>query len=544
VGSDWEVLVALSRFLFCACLLASWSAGAGTSALFPRPASNSNRFQAALSPGAAPPLCSGDYAEDLGTLSPAARDYDRQPQGQYTFCVRNTATYECVSYSADGNLKKTRRKAVAHGTAFAYRNLNGETLLLTNQHVAEWPAVTDEDHPVGDVPMGCKRVSDSLKIVDNESDAYERDDIPLTHVVADPKLDVAVLKAHADLPVLPWKIGRSASLRERDVVDVRGFPLGAFKATNVGKVISAYDHDDDRDWNHDDFVIDALLSPGNSGSPVLAVSCKTGEFELVGIYHAGYTGGSALNVVVAIDQVRDLMTSLKRAPHLDASPALDAKARAALLGTLPPYVEPFFAFGFLTAMVRARPDGALVFEVFNREFPIKAFPVLVLEDLAPKEGDGFGSLGRVWWGNRQGLKAYARSELDGETQAQVGRILEALRKDALNEFSYLVAWRAPTHSREEFDRVARLEHALKKNVSARQDLTQMASDLAERLAPHGSEFGAPVAEAFAPLVPLPIAAIERTAVSPLPLSPAGALKNLPAPIGSTPNATVVATPQR
>ena len=50
------------------------------------------------------------------------------------------------------------------------------------------------------------------------------------------------------------------ALRERNVVDVRGFPLGAFKATNLGTVISTYDHDDYKEWDHDDFVIDALLT--------------------------------------------------------------------------------------------------------------------------------------------------------------------------------------------------------------------------------------------------------------------------------------------
>ena len=35
---------------------------------------------------------------------------------------------------------------------------------------------------------------------------------------------------------------------------------------------SEHDHDDYGEWDHDDFVVDALLSAGNSGSPVLAVS--------------------------------------------------------------------------------------------------------------------------------------------------------------------------------------------------------------------------------------------------------------------------------
>src|SRR5262249_57215238 len=124
----------------------------------------------------------------------------------------------------------------------------------------------------------------------------------------------------------PWRVGRSAAIATRDVVEVKGFPLGAFQATNVGNVISPYDHDDQGEWNHDDFVIDALLSSGGSGSPVLAVSCKTGEFELVGIFHARYARASALNMVIAIDQVRDLLTTLKRSPRPPPT-ELDSTAR-------------------------------------------------------------------------------------------------------------------------------------------------------------------------------------------------------------------------
>ncbi len=331
-----------------------------------------------------PAYCAGEYAEDLSALAPRARQLEQQIPA-YTFCIRTVATYECPSYGADGNLTRKRRKVSAHGTGFAFRQQSGETFLLTNQHVAEWPAVTDDEHTVEDVPAGCKRVSDSLKIVDSSSDSYERDDVPLTRVVADPQLDLAVLKTKGTLPVMPWKIGHSAGLKERAVVDVRGFPLGVFKATNVGNVISAYDHDGYHDWDHDDFVIDALLSTGNSGSPVFAVSCKTGEFELVGVYHAGYTRGSALNVVVGIDQARDLMTTFKRSPRPSAEAAtqLDQSARALLTAAGQQTLEPLFPFGAVTAAVRTRRDGTLFYELLNRDFPLRAYPTLVLEDPGP-----------------------------------------------------------------------------------------------------------------------------------------------------------------
>jgi hypothetical protein len=448
--------------------------------------------------------CSGDYANDFNALSAKAQAFDEQPQAPYTFCVRTIAVYECPSYGPDGNLRKVRNRVFAHGTAFAYRQQNGETLLLTNQHVAEWPAVTDEDHPVDTVPIGCKRVSDSLKIVDNDKDDYEQDDIPLTRVVTDTQLDIAVVKAKTLLAVMPWRLGRSALVRERNVVDVRGFPLGAFKATNVGKVVSAYDHDEYKEWDHDDFVVDALLSQGNSGSPVFAISCKTGEFELVGVYHAGYSRGAALNVVIGIDQVRDLMNSLKRTTrgHADGQP-LDAATRAQLASQARGFFEPFFPFANLPAAVRVRSDGALLFEVLSPDFPFKSYAAMVLEDLPPSTPDSFGDLGRVWMGGRQGLKAYVKAELDGDTQAQVLKVLDALRRDALADFNSRIADANARSSRERFEQSARLERTVRKVASGRADLGQTVLDLAEHLAPGAAEPGSTLAEVMALPGPAP-----------------------------------------
>lgn len=488
------------------------------------PASDPLSWKEALSANAAP-YCTGEYADDFAALSPAARAYDERSDKQYTYCVRTTATYECLSYGADGNLKRERRRAVAHGTAFAYRKLNGDTLLLTNEHVAEWPAVTDADHPVDGVPRGCKRVSDSLKIVDDESDAYDRDDIPLSRVVVDPQLDIAVLKSRTPLNIMPWRVGRSAGLRERNVVQVRGFPLGAFKATSVGKVISAYDHDDDKDWDHDDFVVDALLSPGNSGSPVFAVSCKTGEFELVGVYHAGYTGGSALNVVIDVDQLRDLMFTLKRRPRAKSeSAALDAKSRAELFGLASQTPEPFFPFGGQVAVVHPRPDGGLFFELMPKEFPLQTVPLVVIEDLPPEGPTEFGVLGRVWFGSAQGLKGYARSSLDSDAQAQLQHVLDGMRHDALAAFHYATAARSGDSSRQQFDEMSRRERTVRKAMSARGDLDQAMSDLSDRFAPHAAQEGLQLAEVYAAPPPQPLAASTSPGgpVGGLPLGPPAA----------------------
>jgi serine protease Do len=445
---------------------------------------------------AAAALCTGPYADDFAALSAQAREYDRHPEAAFSYCARNTAVYECLSYGPDGAVRKQRKKVVLHGTAFAYRRQGADTLLLTNDHVASWPSVTDPQHAVTDVPSGCKKVSEALALVDDEHDSYARDDIPLSRVVTDPQLDVAVLKARADLHVMSWKIGHSAALHERDLVEVRGFPLGAFRATNLGKVISAHDHDDYGDWDHDDFVVDALLSSGNSGSPVLAISCATGEYELVGIFHAGYTAGSALNVVVGIDQVRDLMTTLKRSPrsHDDVPTTADGPARASVQAALGPRQEMFFPFGGQVALVRGAADGSLLFAIFDKDFPFSTEPAFVAEDLPPHAAGSFGDLGRVWLGSPRGLKVYDHAALDPDAAALAVRLLEALRIDAAGHVAYRAAAREPdASSRQSVDRTRRLADDLGRTAAARADLLQAAVDLAERLAPQPGERGATLA---------------------------------------------------
>jgi S1-C subfamily serine protease len=467
------------------------------------------------------PFCAGDYADDLAALSAAAREFDRARK-PYTFCIRTTATYECPYYSSDGALRRIRKRVIAHGTGFGLRRDGNDSLVVTNEHVAEWPAVTDRDHTVDGVPPGCRRVSDAVRIVDDESDAYDRDDIPLSRVVSDPQMDVSVLRAKIALPVMPWKIGRSASLRERNVVDVRGFPLGVLRTTNVGKVTSAYEHDSEHEWDHDDFVIDALLSPGNSGSPVFAVSCKTGEFELVGVYHAGYVRGSALNVVVGIDQVRELLETLKRLPRprQDPAAALDLAARARVAEWARASAGAAFPFGQTFATVIARGDGALVYALMGREFPVRSVPVLVLEDLPP-QGEPFGHAGRVWVGNGSGLRTVERGGLEADAQGHLAKLLEAIRRDAVVAASFRAAARVQASSREKWEAFSRLERSVRKLADARQDLSQSALDLADRLSTGEAELPLALADALAPGPPVPeVAAAPAAAAAPPPAAPA------------------------
>jgi serine protease Do len=224
-------------------------------------------------------------------------------------------------------------------------------------------------------------------------------------------------------------------------------------------------------------VVDALLTSGGSGSPVLAVSCKTGELELVGIFHAHYNAASALNVVIGVDQVRDLMTTLQRSVrHADPVIALDAPARTHLVDAIRSSADPpFFPFGPLVASVAVRGDGELVFAVYPSDFPHVTRPLLVLEDAGA--ANAFGAIAHAYIG----LHPYAGT--DADTQAILAKALDALRRDAI---ATLALRSAPTPgSRDAYQKAAARRRSYDRMIDGQRDLAQSLDDLAGKAQPDG-----------------------------------------------------------
>jgi serine protease Do len=259
-------------------------------------------------------FCSGTYTDDLSLAPPLARDLVRG-RAPFTFCVRSIATYECLSHASDGTARRWQHHAAVHGTAFAFRRQARGTLVLTNAHVADWPSTLQLDAEADGGKADCHLVSRAIKIVESETDANDRDDLALTRVVSDPRLDVAVLRSRATLPVLPWAMGRSAALRERDVLYVAASSQGTRPGQNVDRVARPVVRDERGGWSHDDFVLDTTLPEAWSGSPVFAASCASGQLELVGVLHAAASRGDPHSVAVGIDEVSRVLATLRRTPR-------------------------------------------------------------------------------------------------------------------------------------------------------------------------------------------------------------------------------------
>jgi serine protease Do len=381
---------------------------------------------------AAPPsasLCSGAYADFLTSMNARTRAFEASDAaGGYTYCIRTVATYEHVFYGRDGKLQRRYVRHVRHGTAFAYQAQGGAWYLATNEHVTEHPPVTEQEGQVEGVPAGSRKVREMVRIVAGEADTDEAAQIPLEKVAADEALDLAVLKSTHPLKVMPYRIGSSAALRVGNAVQVRGYPLGAFAASNTGRVISTGQWDRDRSWDHEDFAIDALLNSGNSGSPVFAVSCKTGELELVGVYHAGYKDAQGLNVVVGVDQLKDFLATRKR----PARPAPTPVDRTALLARMKAEPAPL-TMPFGERAVRVDIEGTTVrFGLLDPEFPLTATVEMVLVDRD-------GNLTRpaaVMLPERFGATELSWSRLDPTLQDSTLRFHEALWSQAAAVLAY------------------------------------------------------------------------------------------------------------
>jgi len=451
-------------------------------------------------------LCQGEYADTLEVQSMHSRETEQSPRAQYSYLVRSSAKYECPFFGPDGKLRRRRVQASELGTAFAYEAAGNDTYLFTNEHVAAWPEVTDPFHRIDGIPEGCKRVEEKLRIVRDERDDFEPGQIPLSRVAVDPLLDAAILKANQKLTILPYKIGKSAALRQGNTVEVRGFPLGVMQAVSTGKVVNPYDRDQEQGWDHVDFVIDALLAEGNSGSPVLAASCKTRDLELVGVYHAGYKGHGALNVVVGIDQLIEFMHKKRRLPHALAEEgpgAPSAADRVRVEAALTSGMLPLFDFGGL--VIRAESNGAgLLYHVYGRQFPLDDRRVAVVEDLR-KDG-AFGELGRFWVFGPNGWHEWAPAHLGADEHDLLTRVTDSVRLQVLHTIDFRKALTNPA-SPDDRRRGRELSRIIARDVPVARDLAGNLLDTVDRLSlGHDTTPGAVASSTETPASPAPLPA--------------------------------------
>ena len=456
------------------------------------------------------PACVGTYADDLSLASLESR---RRDEGaRYAYALRSRAVFQCPYFDRDGNLRRRRENVVSHGTAFAFRRESNFTYLVTNEHVTEWPQVTTPEDRVEGIPLGCKRISDHMWLVESESDEFDADDIEVQRVLADAELDIALVKTSVRLPLLPFRVGSSAGVRAGNAVEIRGFPLGAFSALSTGKVTNARQRDEEQGWNHGDVVLDAQLSRGQSGSPVLAVSCATRELELVALYHAGYKEGASLNLAIGVDELREVLTTLKPRKRTVAQLGPSAPERARIEAALStPAAVPYFSFGGLTVGVRYGAGGALLYDVFSKRFPLTDRRLIVIED-QPVTGS-FGVVERGWVGGARGLCELRLAKLDDGDRTLVNRAVSMLREHLVRSVKLRELDGSGDKSYARYEKQRALEAEIQRSEAQRRDLARSLGDLSERMPQDalGACVEASAVASVPPIIPALAPKPERTA---------------------------------
>ena len=159
--------------------------------------------------------------------------------------------------------------AGGYGSSFAYRDVDGYSYLITNQHV-----VGGFEQNVNGTKYDRTKVD--IKIIDSKFDNNKDDDIPLEIVFESEELDLAILRTDQRLNFLPENnLQLSSDLRYGEEVYLVGYPLGMFPATTGGIVANPgnypfhYEFEDKVNGitvpNSSRKILDLTANPGNSG---------------------------------------------------------------------------------------------------------------------------------------------------------------------------------------------------------------------------------------------------------------------------------------
>ena len=189
------------------------------------------------------------------------------------------------NFRGDEDLER-QQTSLGSGVVFDY---NGETYVLTNQHVVDQ--------------------ADTIRVTDVDGSSWEA-----TVLGEDPELDVAVLELDGEVSELATAtLGDSATLEIGDWVIAIGNPIGLSYTVTLG-IVSALDRDIEKPQGpgyYDNLIqTDAAINPGNSGGPLV-----NAYGEVVGINTAiarSYGGVpiEGINFALSINAVKDVLDQL------------------------------------------------------------------------------------------------------------------------------------------------------------------------------------------------------------------------------------------
>jgi serine protease Do len=169
---------------------------------------------------------------------------------------------------------------------------------------------------------------------------------------------------------------------------------------------------------------------------VFAVSCRTAEPELVGVYHAGYTDAAALNAVVAIDQLREELDTLKvpkRDPGLHNDVTAQDRDRLVKQLLADSSRSMTFPFGGRFVVMALADPQIIRFSILDDDYPLTTRESMALVD---RGQNGFGTLDSIVVPvDGQSTEAPA-GVLEGDVREHFDKLYDALWRQVLGVADY------------------------------------------------------------------------------------------------------------
>ena len=199
------------------------------------------------------------------------------------------------------------------GKALALKDTKGEHYFLTVNHVME----LDKSHKHNNKQNKLTLTEHFLKIKNKDSKANTTKEnnqftyIQLKKVIDDPELDMALFHIpKKDIPkninfnAYPYGIGKKSELERRDKLYITGNPFFYGYVLREG-IVSMKDGPKKLYGasSKDYFMTSIPLSPGDSGTPILAL--RDGKIELVGLAESVHNQNVCLSFAVGIDAIME-----------------------------------------------------------------------------------------------------------------------------------------------------------------------------------------------------------------------------------------------
>ncbi len=219
-------------------------------------------------------------------------------------------------------------------------------------------------------------------------------------------------------------------------------------------------------------------------------------------------------MAVGIDEFRELLATLKPRKHKKSQRMiLGMSNRAQLISDLKnKTISPQFPFGGYVGEIRIA-DSRLLYDFYPKKFPLVDWRMAVIEDLP---SDGFGRIGRIWFGNENGLLEKNFSDLKPLEQNAMIKLIDEIRFHFLLVTQYRRYEPLSRKSRLHYEKLRGIEREMSRGQAERQSQIRALAELASQYGPDPDTKSLPLSVTALPPSPIKLNTDVRQVVKKIP----------------------------